>query len=58
MLAYKSLCPSGWTTRWDDQRGKPIQFTCSALAMGDLLRTTRQLTCPIEAGNFPVNLNQ
>ncbi|KAL6710691.1 Cytochrome c oxidase subunit 6B [Coniothyrium glycines] len=20
MLAYKSLCPSGWTTRWDDQR--------------------------------------
>ncbi|KAJ4369097.1 Cytochrome c oxidase subunit 6B [Neocucurbitaria cava] len=22
MLAYKSLCPSGWTTRWDDQRGE------------------------------------
>jgi hypothetical protein len=22
MLAYKSLCPSGWTSRWDDQRGK------------------------------------
>lgn len=20
MLAYKSLCPSGWTNRWDDQR--------------------------------------
>ncbi|KAI8934724.1 Cytochrome c oxidase subunit 6A, mitochondrial [Plenodomus lindquistii] len=20
MLAYKSLCPSGWTSRWDDQR--------------------------------------
>ncbi|CAO2651179.1 Nn.00g094760.m01.CDS01 [Neocucurbitaria sp. VM-36] len=20
MLAYKSLCPSGWTARWDDQR--------------------------------------
>ncbi|KAJ4335470.1 Cytochrome c oxidase subunit 6B [Didymella glomerata] len=20
MLAYKSLCPSGWTGRWDDQR--------------------------------------
>jgi hypothetical protein len=22
MLAYRSLCPSGWTTRWDEQRGK------------------------------------
>jgi hypothetical protein len=21
MLAYRSLCPSGWTSRWDDQRG-------------------------------------
>ncbi|QRC94138.1 cytochrome c oxidase subunit 12 isoform B [Parastagonospora nodorum SN15] len=20
MLAYRSLCPSGWTTRWDEQR--------------------------------------
>ncbi|KAF1851867.1 COX6B-domain-containing protein [Cucurbitaria berberidis CBS 394.84] len=20
LLAYKSLCPSGWTSRWDDQR--------------------------------------
>ncbi|KAF2658385.1 COX6B-domain-containing protein [Lophiostoma macrostomum CBS 122681] len=19
-LAYRSLCPNGWTTRWDDQR--------------------------------------
>ena len=28
MLAYKSLCPSGWTSRWDDQRGGfPTQFT-------------------------------
>ncbi len=22
-LAYRSLCPSGWTSRWDDQRGRP-----------------------------------
>ncbi|EFQ95861.1 Cytochrome c oxidase subunit 6A, mitochondrial [Pyrenophora teres f. teres] len=22
MLAYRSLCPSGWTSRWDDQREK------------------------------------
>jgi len=22
MLAYRSLCPNGWTSRWDDQRGK------------------------------------
>jgi hypothetical protein len=22
MLAYRSLCPSAWTTRWDEQRGK------------------------------------
>lgn len=21
-LAYKSLCPSSWTERWDDQRGE------------------------------------
>lgn len=21
-LAYRSLCPGGWTQRWDDQRGK------------------------------------
>ncbi|KAH7075798.1 cytochrome c oxidase polypeptide VIb [Paraphoma chrysanthemicola] len=20
LLAYRSLCPSGWTTRWDEQR--------------------------------------
>jgi len=20
-LAYRSLCPSAWTQRWDDQRG-------------------------------------
>ncbi|EDU49074.1 cytochrome c oxidase polypeptide VIb [Pyrenophora tritici-repentis Pt-1C-BFP] len=20
MLAYRSLCPNGWTSRWDDQR--------------------------------------
>jgi hypothetical protein len=20
-LAYRSLCPSGWVERWDDQRG-------------------------------------
>lgn len=27
MLAYKSLCPSGWTSRWDDQRGEfSLQF--------------------------------
>ncbi|KAF2460230.1 cytochrome c oxidase, subunit VIb [Lineolata rhizophorae] len=21
-LAYRSLCPSGWTERWDEQRGE------------------------------------
>ena len=21
-LAYRSLCPSAWTQRWDDQRGE------------------------------------
>jgi hypothetical protein len=26
MLAYRSLCPSGWTSRWDDQRGMYNQF--------------------------------
>ncbi|KAF9737990.1 cytochrome oxidase c subunit VIb [Paraphaeosphaeria minitans] len=27
LLAYRSLCPGGWTTRWDDQREKGI-FPC------------------------------
>ncbi|KAK7183761.1 cytochrome oxidase c subunit VIb [Paraphaeosphaeria sporulosa] len=27
LLAYRSLCPSGWTSRWDDQREKGI-FPC------------------------------
>jgi cytochrome c oxidase subunit 6b len=22
LLAYTSLCPSGWTARWDEQRGE------------------------------------
>ncbi|KAF2689597.1 cytochrome c oxidase, subunit VIb [Lentithecium fluviatile CBS 122367] len=26
-LAYRSLCPGGWTARWDDQREKGI-FPC------------------------------
>jgi hypothetical protein len=24
-LAYRSLCPSAWCERWDDQRGKAPQ---------------------------------
>lgn len=23
-LAYRSLCPSAWVERWDDQRGKKL----------------------------------
>jgi cytochrome c oxidase subunit 6b len=26
-LAYRSLCPSGWTSRWDDQRGTDFCMT-------------------------------
>jgi hypothetical protein len=37
MLAYRSLCPSGWTSRWDDQRGmsRPLgRFDWDVIANG------------------------
>ncbi|KUI58048.1 Cytochrome c oxidase subunit 6B [Cytospora mali] len=49
-LAYRSLCPSGWHARWDEQRGaKSILFTRHAPGRLDADNFT-------EAGNFPVRL--
>lgn len=49
-LAYRSLCPSGWYTRWDEQRGAFLlsQLTNEAQSVLTTLCT--------ESGNFPVRL--
>jgi cytochrome c oxidase subunit 6b len=47
-LAYRSLCPSGWYQRWDDQRGSSTVLRKTALRMSTDPRA--------EAGNFPVRL--
>lgn len=48
-LAYRSLCPSGWYQRWDEQRG------AFAVLFPDLM--SGQLTWIFaESGNFPVRL--
>lgn len=46
MLAYRSLCPSGWTTRWDDQRGEfpHVRKTAGKLAMAGMSRSTTNVT--------------
>ncbi|KAI1364976.1 cytochrome c oxidase, subunit VIb [Xylaria arbuscula] len=58
-LAYRSLCPSGWYQRWDDQRGLSTPRTHNSrreLATNDIgqYRTDRFNT---EAGNFPAKLD-
>ncbi|KAL2759541.1 hypothetical protein ACRALDRAFT_2094433, partial [Sodiomyces alcalophilus JCM 7366] len=52
-LAYRSLCPSGWYNRWDDQRG----MNKTSLRPMVYFPSSASLTKPKEAGNFPVNLN-
>jgi len=47
-LAYRSLCPSSWCERWDDQRGK-VHMTKWRDGVTDTF---------IENGNFPVRLDQ
>ncbi|KAK7567128.1 cytochrome c oxidase, subunit VIb, partial [Phyllosticta citricarpa] len=49
-LAYKSLCPSAWTQRWDDQRGKPTHFPD--------LSWEESTDVFAEAGNFPARLDE
>ncbi|KAH7246028.1 cytochrome c oxidase subunit 6B, partial [Fusarium tricinctum] len=48
-LSYRSLCPSGWYQRWDEQRGKLNPTLVIGLHLG--------LTACAEAGNFPVKLD-
>jgi hypothetical protein len=55
MLAYKSLCPNGWTSRWDDQRG---EFSRDPGDSSAERVKNHHLTTPTEAGNFPVKLDQ
>lgn len=52
-LAYRSLCPSGWYARWDEQRGatqpdsnRPPKMPLDEIDADDLT----------EAGNFPARL--
>ncbi|KAI0512846.1 cytochrome c oxidase polypeptide vib-like protein [Xylaria bambusicola] len=49
-LAYRSLCPSGWYQRWDDQRGscRPALVIWAMTGLTDYIA---------EAGNFPVKLD-
>jgi hypothetical protein len=59
MLAYKSLCPSAWTSRWDDQRGESFLNIDSATATrAKVIRHEHSLTHATENGNFPVRLDQ
>lgn len=46
-LAYRSLCPSGWYQRWDEQRGTATPGLNFWLVHADHLS---------EAGNFPARL--
>jgi hypothetical protein len=46
-LAYRSLCPPAWVSRWNDQRGMLAQMD-----KGEYKKLTRVA----EAGNFPVDL--
>jgi len=49
-LAYRSLCPSGWASRWDDQRGefsRPLQL---GLSKSMRLILCRERHLPYEAG--------
>ncbi|KAH8899521.1 COX6B-domain-containing protein [Thozetella sp. PMI_491] len=48
-LAYRSLCPSGWYQRWDEQRG-----TNKITPLRHLAGTTADIST--ESGNFPVRL--
>ena len=47
-LAYRSLCPSAWVERWDDQRGETwcLHAVCAVLKLD------------IEKGTFPTRLDQ
>lgn len=47
-LAYRSLCPSGWYQRWDEQRG--MTSSSAGSCQGHMLTTFP------EAGNFPARL--
>lgn len=46
-LAYRSLCPSGWYQRWDEQRGMTSPVSVTPRAHADDFP---------EAGNFPARL--
>lgn len=46
-LAYRSLCPSGWYQRWDEQRGTATPGLDFWLIHADDFS---------EAGNFPARL--
>ena len=39
-LAYRSLCPSSWTARWDDQRG--MFYVCYDGRLGKLMVSIRK----------------
>jgi len=45
-LAYRSLCPSGWYTRWDEQRGERRYIAKSHGRLTNMSIRGRQLPCP------------
>lgn len=42
-LAYRSLCPSGWYARWDEQRGAVQPSPDHAFAVDEMLTTVQRL---------------
>ncbi|KAI0973001.1 cytochrome c oxidase, subunit VIb [Xylaria arbuscula] len=57
-LAYRSLCPSGWYQRWDDQRGSYMPSDATVASRLPVMRIVVGLTnFTAEAGNFPVKLD-
>lgn len=45
-LAYRSLCPSGWYTRWDEQRGERTYLAKWHDRVTNTSSRGRQLPCP------------
>lgn len=45
-LAYRSLCPSGWYARWDEQRGATLPLPKYALMDEMLMIVQRLATSP------------
>lgn len=46
-LAYRSLCPSGWYQRWDEQRGMTGPALILARELADNFSRGRKLPCAL-----------